>query len=236
MTADSTPTAGDTPGRPGPADPKTYRATIRRDRKAGRLRRYRARTLLSVCDLAERQGRLIPQLPDPIGFMGLGSLRCVLADTGRDADWFFVHEVLSITGATPEQWHRMRDDEIAEASQDPPVAPRIDEYTVHMPDGRTYPVPVCNWQMALLLALEGPWGNELMDNIQPALRRSVIASGLGDRFKVARLAGDGTATYTGETLTDVILADGPLPSAEVAKHQIAQGPFGALRRGDGGTG
>lgn len=217
------------------ADPKTYRAVVRRDRDAGRLPRYRARTLLSVCDLAERQGRHVADIRKSIGFMGLGELRPVLADpTDGDGDWFFVHDVLTITGATPEQWHQLHDEEIAEAAEDPPVAPRVDEYACHRADGGSHQVPVCNWQMALLLALDGPWGKELMDNVTPAFRRTMVETGLGDEFQVVRLADDGTARYTGESMTDAILANGPLPSAEVVREQIRRGPLGALQDGDGG--
>ncbi|MFF7949393.1 hypothetical protein [Streptomyces griseorubiginosus] len=210
-------------------DPKTMRATARRDRAAGKVARYKARTVLSVCDLAERHNRLVPGAGRATMFMGLGELRPVLIDpTDGDGDWFFVHEVLELTGATPEQWHQLRDEEIAEAAEEPPVPPRVDEYTQYRADGGSHQVPVCNWQMALMLALEGPWGKELMTNAMPALRRAMVETGLGDQFDAVRVDENGVAHYTGETLTDVVMADGPLPSAEVAREHIRRGPLGAL--------
>lgn len=213
-------------------DPKTYRATIRRDRNAGHLPSYRARTLMAVCDLAERQEHHLADIRQTVTFMGLGKLRPVLADPrDGEGDFYFVHEVLDITGATPDQWHQIRDDEIAEAAEeaDGRTWPaRVDEYTNHCADGSSHQVPVCNWQMALMLALEGPWGKELMANAQPAFRRIMVETGLGDTFQTVRIGEDGVARETGESLTDVILAEGPLPSAEVAREQIRRGPFGAL--------
>ena len=210
-------------------DPKRFRASIRRDRDAGRIARYKARTIFSVCDLAERQGRNIPDVNKTIAFMGLGSLRPALADPADgDGDFFFVHEVLEITGATPEQWHQLREEEIAESAEEPVTTPRVDEFTNHRADGGTHQVPVCNWQMALLLALDGPWGKELMANVRPVFRKAAIASGIADQISVVRIAEDGTAHETGETMADAFLRDGPLPSDEVIREQIQRGPLGAL--------
>jgi hypothetical protein len=215
-------------------DPKHFRASIRRDRNAGRIARYKARTIFSVCDLAERHGRNIPDVHKTVSFMGLGSLRPALADPeDGDGDWFFVHEVLDITGATPEQWHQLHDEEIAESAEEPATVPRVDEFTNHRADGGTHQVPVCNWQMAMLLALDGPWGKELMSNVMPAFRRAAVESGIAERIDVVRIAEDGTALETGETMADAFLRDGPLPSPEVIREQIRRGPLGAL---DDGTG
>lgn len=215
-------------------DPKHFRASIRRDRNAGRIARYKARTIFSVCDLAERHGRNIPDVHKTVGFMGLGQLRPALADpTDGDGDWFFVHEVLDITGATPEQWHQLHDEEITESAEEPATVPRVDEFTNHRADGGTHQVPVCNWQIALLLALDGPWGKELMANAMPAFRRAAVESGIAGQVDVVRIAGDGTVHVTGETMADAVLRDGPLPSPEVIREQIRRGPFGAL---DDGTG
>ncbi|MET9411303.1 hypothetical protein ABZX90_37000 [Streptomyces sp. NPDC002935] len=214
-------------------DPKTLRAVARRDRAAKKVARYQARTILAVCNLAERHGRHVPAVGHRTSFMGLGELRPALIDpSDGDGDWFFVHEVLEITGATPEQWHQLYDEEIAEAAEEPPVLPRVDEYTQHRADGGSHQVPVCNWQMALMLALDGPWGKELMANITPAFRRAAVESGIADQIQVVRLAEDGTAHETGESMTDAILADGPLPSAEVVREQIRRGPLGNLLDGD----
>lgn len=210
-------------------DPNTLRAKARRERADKKIARYQARTLLSMCDLAERHGRLVPENHRRTVFMGLGELRPALIDpTDGDGDWFFVHEVLDLTGATPEQWHQLHDEEIAEAAEEPPVLPRVDEYTNHRADGGSHQVPVCNWQMAMLLALDGPWGKELMTNAMPAFRRAMVETGIGDNIQTVRVDEDGTVHYTGETLTEAVLADGPLPSAEVAREQIRRGPLGAL--------
>ncbi|MDV7221009.1 hypothetical protein [Streptomyces prunicolor] len=210
-------------------DPKTFRASVRRDRAARTIARYKARTLLSVCDLAERRDRHLGDIRTRVPFMGLGELRPVLADPDDgDGDWFFVHEVIAITGASAEQWHQLHDEEIEEAAEEPAVLPRVDEYTNHRADGGTHQVPVCNWQMALMLALEGPWGEEMMANAMPAFRRAAIESGIADQIDVVRIAEDGTAHYTGESMAEAIRAEGPLPSAEVVREQIRRGPLGAF--------
>ncbi|MEU9405073.1 hypothetical protein AB0E08_05095 [Streptomyces sp. NPDC048281] len=213
-------------------DPKSFRAQVRRDRAAGRIARYRARTVLSVCDLAERHGQHLPNVTRTETFMGLGPIPAALADPedGR-ATWFRVHEVLAITGAAPEQWHQLRDEEIADAAEEPAVPPRVDAYTNHRADGGHHQVPVCNWQVALMLALDGPWGAELMSNVMPAFRKAAVASGIADQVDVVRIGDDGIARYTGETMADAIRADGPLPSDEVIHEQIRRGPFGNLLDG-----
>ncbi|WP_405841572.1 hypothetical protein [Streptomyces sp. NBC_01518] len=215
-------------------DPKSFREQIRRDRNAGRIARYKARTIFSVCDLAERHGQHIPDVHRTETFMGLGKLRPALADPeDGDASFFFVHEVLDITGATPEQWHQLRDEEIAESAEEPATVPRVDEFTNHRADGGSHQVPVCNWQMAMLLALDGPWGKELTANMQPVFRRAAVESGIADQINVVRIAEDGTAHETGETMADVIRSEGPLPSPEVMREQIRRGPLGALHDGGG---
>ncbi len=215
-------------------DPKHFRASIRRDRAAGRIARYKARTIFSVCDLAERQGCNIPDVHRTETFMGLGELRPALADPEDGAgDWFFVHEVLEITGATPEQWHQIHDEEITESAEEPATVPRVDEFTNHRADGGTHQVPVCNWQIALLLALDGPWGKELMANVRPAFRKAALTSGIADQINVVRIAEDGTMHETGETMADAFLRDGPVPSDEVIREQIRRGPLGALADGTG---
>lgn len=215
-------------------DPKHFRASIRRDRNAGRIARYKARTIFSVCDLAERQGQHIPDVHRTETFMGLGKLRPALADPEDGAaSFFFVHEVLDITGATPEQWHQLHDEEIAESAEEPATTPRVDEFTHHRADGGHHQVPVCSWQMAMLLALDGPWGKELMANVLPAFRRAAVESGIADQINVVRIAEDGTAYETGETMTDAVLRNGPLPSKEVIREQIRRGPLGAVQDGTG---
>jgi hypothetical protein len=211
-------------------DPKTFRAQVHRDRAAGRLARYKARRLREVCNLAERHDQHIPApLRPPQPFAGLGNLRAALVDPeDGDATFFFVHEVLDITGATPEQWHQLRDEELAEAAEEPAVMPRVDEFTDYRADGSRHQVPVCNWQMALMLALDGPWGKELMANVQPAFRKAAVESGIADQIDVVRIGDDGIARYTGETMADAVLADGPLPSDEVIREQIRRGPLAAL--------
>ncbi|BBA99242.1 hypothetical protein RVR_5781 [Actinacidiphila reveromycinica] len=218
---------------PLPALPAHYRAAVRRDRAAGRLKKHSARTLMSICDLAERHNRLIPDISKVTAFMGLGELSHVLADpTDGDGDWFFVHEVLKLAGATPELWAEIRDGEIAEAAAEPPVPPRVDEYTVYSGDGTSHQVPVCNWQVAMDIALSGPWGDELMENILPSLRLAAIESGLAEKFETVLLGDDGTV-QPGGTLADLIRANGPLPSREVARQQVADGLAGAFHRGNG---
>jgi hypothetical protein len=210
--------------------PDTFRATIHGHIESGALAAHDGQTVLSVCDLAERHGRHLADSQQTVTFMGLPEkLTPVLADPrDGDSDWYFVGSVLLATGATRQQWEQVRDDEIAEAAVEPAVPPRVDTVTAYEADGTTHTLDVCNWQMALLLALDGPWGGELMANAQPAFRRVMVETGLGDQFQTVRIAEDGAVHETGESVTDAILAEGPLPSAEVAREQIRRGPLGAL--------
>lgn len=210
-------------------DPKAFRDRILRYMEDGRLTAHNGLTSLSFCDLAERQGRHLTDPQQAVTLMGLAEVTPVLADpVDGDSDWYFVGSVLEATGATWRQWEQLRDEEIAEAAEEPAVPPRVDTVTSYEEDGSTHQLAVCNWQMAMLLALDGPWGKELMANAQPALRRAMVETGLGDSLPAVRIAEDGTAYETGESLTAAILADGPLPSAEVAREQIRRGPLGAL--------
>ncbi|MEV3846883.1 hypothetical protein AB0J30_08835 [Streptomyces microflavus] len=198
-------------------DSKAYRASVRRDRDAGRIPRYRARTLLSALDLADRHGAALPDPTQTINFLGLGEVRGALSeiDGSQDGDWYFVHELIVVTGTTADDWFRIRDEEHRECAEaDDGIPPRYDEYTVHNADGTRHNVPVCNWQLGMLLALDGPWGEEIGSNLAPAFRRAAITSGLAD-------------TITG--LADAILGNGPLPSAEVAHHQATAGPLAAFK-------
>ncbi|MGW6584429.1 hypothetical protein [Streptomyces globisporus] len=194
-----------------------YRARIRRDRDTGRIPRYQARTALSALDLADRHRAALPDPTQTIDFLGLGPVRGALSeiDGSQYGDWYFVHELLVVTGATAEDWFRLRDEEHRECVEaDDGIPPRFDEYTVYNADGTRHQVPVCNWQLGLLLALDGPWGKEISHNLTPAFRRAAANSGL-------------TGLIPG--LDATIHSDGPLPSAEVARHQASAGPLAAFK-------
>ncbi|MFK0151165.1 hypothetical protein ACIQVK_03670 [Streptomyces sp. NPDC090493] len=216
-------------------DPKPFRASILRYMEDGQLPEHKGRNALDLCDLAERHGRHLADPQQPVPFMGLAEITPILADPEGGPDlWYYVGALLEATGATRQQWEQLRDEEIAEAAEEPAVPPRVDTITVYDEDGSTHELAVCNWQVAMLLALEGPWRKELMANLRPAFRKAAVASGIADQIDVVRVGGDGIARYTGETMADVFLADGPLPSDEVIREQIQRGPLGALGEdGDG---
>ena len=79
-------------------DSKAYRAQVRRDRNAGRLPRYRARTLLSILDCADRHGAALPDTGQTINFLGLGKVRGALSgiEGQPHGDWYFVHELIPV--------------------------------------------------------------------------------------------------------------------------------------------
>ncbi|MBE4790708.1 hypothetical protein HW846_46550 [Streptomyces sp. NE06-02F] len=214
-------------------DPKPFRASIRKLIDDGQLPLHNGQTALSLCDFAEQHGRHLADPQQVVTFMGLGEVTAVFAEPvdGERGNWYFVGSVLEATGANWQQWEQLRDEEIAEAAKEPAVPPRVDSITSYEEDGSTHQLPVCNWQMALLLALDGPWGKELMANVRPAFRKAAIASGIADQIPVVRIAEDGAAHDTGETMADVFLGDGPLPSDEVIREQIQRGPLGALEIG-----
>lgn len=54
-----------------------------------------------------------------------------------------------------------------------------------------------------------PWAKELFDNVQPAMRRAMAKSGLGEALG----------------LTDALGLDGPMPSLDVVRHQAFRGPY-----------
>ena len=210
-------------------DPKPFRASIHRYMEDGQLTAHNGLTSLSLCDLADRHGRHLTDPQQTVTLMGLAEVTPVLADpVDGDSDWYFVGSVLEATGATWRQWEQLRDEEIAEAAEEPAVPPRVDTVTSYEEDGSTHQLAVCNWQMAMLLALDGPWGKELMSNVQPAFRKAALSSGIADRIGVVRIGEDGTAHTTGETMADAFLRNGPLPSDEVIREQIRRGPLGAV--------
>lgn len=215
-------------------DPKFVRTSILRYMKDGTISAHDGQTCLSLCDVAERHHRHLNDTSQPVPFMGLGELTPVFThpDDGN-ADWFFTSEVLLITGATIAQWKRLRDEEITESADEPAVTPRVDTIDFHLGDGTTHSTAVCNWQMAMLLALDGPWGNELMGNVMPAFRKAAVQSGIAQKISVVRVSEDGSLVETGETMHDAILREGPLPSDEVIREQIRRGPLGTLDT-DGG--
>lgn len=210
-------------------DPKHFRVSINKFINNGQLAQTNGQTALGICDLAERRGLHLADPEQTVTLMGLGEVAPVLADpVDGEPAWYFVGSVLEATGATWQQWEQLRDEEIAEAAEEPPVPPRVDTVTSYEADGSTHQLPVCNWQMAMLLALDGPWHEELMANMRPAFRKAALKSGIADQINVVRIAEDGTAHVTGETMADVFSGDGPLPSDEVIREQIQRGPLGAL--------
>jgi hypothetical protein len=215
-------------------DPKHFRASIRKFIDDGRIPPHNGQTVLSLCDFADRHNLHLADPQKTVTFMGLASITPILTDpAGGGSAWYHVVSVLEATGATRQQWEQLRDEEITEAAEEPAVPPRVDTVTVYEEDGSTHDLSVCNWQMALLLALDGPWGEELMANARPMFRRAAVESGIADQIGVVRIAEDGTAHATGETMADVFRADGPLPSDEVIREQIRRGPLGALQDGVG---
>lgn len=216
-------------------DPKHFRSSIRKLIDDGQLPLHNGQTALSLCDFAEQHGRHLAAPEQTSTFMGLGEVTAVFSEPvdGQHGNWYFVGSVLEATGATWQQWEQLRDEEITEAAEEPAVPPRVDTITSYEEDGSTHQLPVCNWQMALLLALDGPWSKELMANVRPAFRKAAIASGIADQINVVRIAEDGTVHETGETMADAFLRDGPLPSDEVIREQIRRGPLGALQDGAG---
>lgn len=216
-------------------DPKAFRDSIRKLIDDGQLPLHNGQTALSFCDFAEQHGRHLAAPGLTSIFMGLGEVTPVFAEPvdGERGNWYFVGSALEATGATWQQWEQLRDEEIAEAAEEPAVPPRVDTITSYEEDGSTHQLAVCNWQMAMLLALDGPWGKELMANVMPAFRRAAVESGIADKINVVRIAEDGTARETGETMADAFLRDGPIPSDEVIREQIRRGPLGALADGSG---
>lgn len=211
-------------------DPKPFRDSIRKLIDDGLLPLHNGQTALSLCDFAEKHGRRLAAPGLTCIFMGLAEVTPVFAEPvdGETGNWYYVGSVLEATGATLRQWEQLRDEEIAEAAEEPAVPPRVDTVTVYEEDGSTHQLPVCNWQMAMLLALDGPWGEELTTNVMPAFRKAALNSGIADEINVVRIAEDGTACETGETMADAFLRDGPIPSDEVIREQIRRGPLGAL--------
>jgi hypothetical protein len=214
-----------------------YRAKIRRDRDDGLLQPHSCRTLESVIDLAERKGLMLATPGQPANFGGFGALPTVLVEFPHIetalAPWHRVHEALELTGATVEQYKAFKADEEQEVREEGGTS-RFDSYRCHPADGPSFEVPVCNWQMVMLLMLDGPWGKEFFGNMQPAFRRAMVESGLGESLGavVVREGVDGEFVHTGETITDAILAGGPLLSVEETHRRAQAGPLGGLHSGD----
>lgn len=190
-----------------------YRVRLTRDRMAGRLKRQSHRTLKSVLELAERQGLMLagPGVPDMEGgFPGLPQVLVAFPHkpTGL-APWYRVHEALELTRASFEQYETLRAEELEEVREEGGT-PRFDSYRSFQPDGSSIVVPVANWQMVMLLFLSGPQRDGFFRAMQPRFREAMVASGLGEALGpvVVRPNADGVMVLTGETITDVIIADG----------------------------
>lgn len=223
-------------------DPQTLyyaecRANLERNQEDGRLSSHTALTLLSVIAMAERNGLMLATPGEPAGFGGFGDIPLILVEFPHKetslAPWHRVHEALEVTGATPEQYFAFKAEEEQEVVEEGGKS-RFDSYRMHHPDGTSYEVPCCNWQMVMLLMLDGPWGKEFFKNMQPTFRRALVNSGLGETLGpvVVTEGPDGLLVPTGQTITEAILAQGPLPTHEEAVRAARSGPLGALLGGD----
>lgn len=210
-----------------------YRAKVRSDLRTGLLKPHSSRTLESVIDLAERKGLMLATPGGAPSFGGFGDLPTVLVEFPHLetslAPWHRVHEALEVAGATVEQYEAFKADEEQEVLEEGGTS-RFDSYLCHQPDGTSFAVPVLNWQMVMLLMLDGPWGKEFFSNMQPAFRRAMVDTGLGEALGavVVRQGADGEFVHTGETITDAILADGPLLPVEETHRRAQAGPLGGF--------
>lgn len=105
---------------------------------------------------------------------------------------------------------------------------------LHDSDGQPYRLRLYS-EMAILGLFMGlsPWADEFCKATLPAMRRAAVNSGLARMFDTVVEIADGSVVATGKTLEEVILADGPLPSAEGARHLAQAGPLATFNTEDG---
>lgn len=117
-------------------DPKPFRDSIRKLIDDGLLPLHNGQTALSLCDFAEKHGRHLAAPGLTCIFMGLGEVTPVFAEPvdGETGNWYYVGSVLEATGATWQQWEQLRDEEIAEAAEEPAVP---HGWTPSPPTGKT---------------------------------------------------------------------------------------------------
>lgn len=175
-------------------------------------------------------------MPTPPGMAvslwGFGEIIPIYAPADDRGEWWAHIDSLSEPTGIPRdvlyrEWHRERED--ACLNHEAGCKTEADQLVTVLDDGRKITDRL--WSafgvMGLFMGLS-PWRKEFFNNLRPAFRRAAVLSGIADEIPIARIDEQGNAMVTGETYTDVILADGPLPSSEVARHQAMAGPLAAL--------
>lgn len=168
-----------------------------------------ARVYRDLADFCERH-HVVPVDWHDVDLFGFGTARAFALDERNRYLWFPLHELIGPTGADHaellELWREEHDDP--------------DGWTV----GLLGDLEVVNFGFAItVFGSASPWAEEFWRNTKPLFRAAMVHSGLGDQLS-------GPVGHEG-TFTDWIRSDGPMPSAEVARHQAMRGPLGGL---DGG--
>jgi hypothetical protein len=198
-----------------------FRQHIDQQHQAGQLTAQDRALMLGYADFCERRDTVLPAPGSTIDLLGYGTVRPVVVSVHDHDVWIHIGDLAEPAGvdmATVEQHWR---DELADGD--------ADQVVFTNPAGDQWSLPVLNFQGVMRLFLTySPWSAELMAALGPVFRRALVETGLGDAItgEVAQVDDAGRLHLTGETvtLTEAITAAGPLPSAEVARHQAMRGP------------
>ncbi|WP_406360332.1 hypothetical protein OID55_10975 [Streptomyces sp. NBC_00715] len=193
---------------------KLIRDGIREAIASGETTEAEQRPALALFDLVDRYGATPADPGFKADFLGLGEVRVMWGgDNAVHHEAFLALDVQRTTGVTSTEWRSIRDDELDQAAR-AGMLPRVSSFPAAGSDGTPVDLWVCNWEVALRMALAGPWGAEIKHNVSPALRLASRSVGITTRHRLYGID---------------LNMDAPVPSPEVAEHQVHAGPFDALR-------
>lgn len=192
---------------------RLMRDAIREAIASGETTAAEQRSTLAFFDLVDRYGATPADPGFKADFLGLGEVRVMWGgDNAVHHEAFLALDVQRATGVTSAEWSSIRDDELDQAARAGKL-PRVSSFPAAASEGTAVDLWVCNWEVALRMALAGPWGAEIKHNVSPALRLASRSVGITSRTRLLGIDLD---------------MDAPTPSCEVAAHQVHVGPFDRL--------
>ncbi|GAB3169797.1 hypothetical protein [Streptomyces incanus] len=186
------------------------RDALREAIAAGETTEAEQRPVFAFLDLADRYGATPADPGYMTNFLGLGEVQLMWGgDHATHHEAFMAHNVQRTTGLTLAEWEQIRDAELRHAERSGRL-PRVASFRASTSSGEEVDIWVCNWEVALRMALAGPWGAEIRRNVSPALRLASRSVGITSRTRLYGIELDMTE---------------PVPSSEVARHQVHLGPI-----------
>ncbi|MFE7648684.1 hypothetical protein [Streptomyces phaeoluteigriseus] len=211
--------ADDAPGHDAPTPSlksQMLRTALHEAIRSGETTEAEQRPVFAFLDLTDRY-KAIPADPDfKVSFLGLGHVQVMWGgDNAVHHEAFMAHHAWKAAGLTVEQWKEIRDNELRHAELSGRL-PRVASFRASSKSGEEVDIWICNWEVALRLALAGPWRTEIKRNVSPALQLASRSAGITTRTRLYGI--------------DLDVRE-PLPSTEVAEYQVHLGPLPDHLRG-----